>query len=316
MDVQIRPATTADADAMWSIFQAVIDAGDALPFAAGFTRENFDAHWFGSHRAYVATSVGHVLGMYKLGANYPDRGAHVASATYLVSPTSQGRGIGRALVESSIDQARREGFLAMQFNFVVSTNLPAVELYKKLRFTVAGTLPKAFRHQHLGLVDAYVMHRFLHEPIEFRPARLDEVESLNAIAFRSKAYWGYSAEQMEIWRADLAISPEWVTRQQVHIAELDGEVVGFFVVADDSGAWRLEHLWIVPSVIRRGVGRALLARACAVAQDLGASSLLIDADPNAAGFYEACGAEHIGEKAAPIPGVQSRTLPVYRLLFT
>ena len=314
MDLQIRAATSADADAMWSIFQAVIDAGDALPFATGFTRQTFDAHWFGSHRAYVATSDGNVLGMYKLGANYPDRGSHVASATYLVSPASQGRGIGRAFVENSIDQARREGFLAMQFNFVVSTNLPAVELYKKFGFAVAGILPKAFRHQQLGLVDAYVMHRFLQAPIEFRPAQLDDIEQLNAIAFRSKAYWGYSDEQMEVWRADLAISPEWVVRKLVHIALLDSEVVGFFVVADNADAWRLEHLWVIPGAMRRGAGRALLAHACTVAQAHGASSLIIDADPNAADFYQACGAEHIGEKAAPIPGVQSRTLPVFRLL--
>jgi ribosomal protein S18 acetylase RimI-like enzyme len=43
----------------------------------------------------------------------------------------------------------------------VSSNAPAVELYKKLGFTIAGTLPKAFRHPKLGLVDAYVMYRFV-----------------------------------------------------------------------------------------------------------------------------------------------------------
>jgi ribosomal protein S18 acetylase RimI-like enzyme len=51
--------------------------------------------------------------------------------------------------------------MAMQFNYVVSTNAPAVELYKKLGFVIVGTLPKAFRHKQLGLVDAYVMYRFL-----------------------------------------------------------------------------------------------------------------------------------------------------------
>lgn len=99
--------------------------------------------------------------MYKSGANYPGFGAHVASATYVVRPAAQGRGIGRALVQHSLAQAQSDGFLAMQFNYVVSSNAPAVELYKKLGFTIAGTLPKAFRHKQLGLVDAYVMHRFL-----------------------------------------------------------------------------------------------------------------------------------------------------------
>ena len=80
----------------------------------------------------------------------------------MVSPDAQGKGLGRALVEHSLAQAKNDGFLAMQFNHVVSTNAPAVELYKKLGFAIAGTLPKAFRHQRLDLVDAYVMFRFLH----------------------------------------------------------------------------------------------------------------------------------------------------------
>ncbi|WP_383698261.1 GNAT family N-acetyltransferase, partial [Streptomyces sp. NPDC057494] len=71
------------------------------------------------------------------------------------------QGVGRALVEHSLERARAEGFLAMQFNYVVSTNGPAVALYRKLGFDVVGTLPKAFRHGQLGLVDVFVMHRFL-----------------------------------------------------------------------------------------------------------------------------------------------------------
>lgn len=154
--LDIRPAAADDADAMWGIFQAVIAGGDALPFAEGFNRETFQAHWFGAHTSYVAIADEGVLGMYKLGANYPARGAHVASATYLVRPAAQGQGIGRALVEHSLALAKEQRFLAMQFNYVVSTNTPAVALYQKLGFGIAGTLPKAFRHQTLGLVDAYV----------------------------------------------------------------------------------------------------------------------------------------------------------------
>jgi len=49
----------------------------------------------------------------------------------------------------------------MRFNYVVSTNAPAVELYRKLGFAIVGALPEAFRHRELGLVDAYVMFRSL-----------------------------------------------------------------------------------------------------------------------------------------------------------
>lgn len=159
--MHIRLASSADFDAMWTIFQSAIAREDALPFSSGFGVETFRSHWFTSHTSHVAVTEAGVVGMYKMGANYPDLGAHVASATYVVDPAAQGRGIGRALVEHSVAQAQADGFLAMQFNYVVSTNEPAVELYRKLGFAIVGTLPKAFRHRHLGLVDAYVMHRFL-----------------------------------------------------------------------------------------------------------------------------------------------------------
>jgi ribosomal protein S18 acetylase RimI-like enzyme len=160
--MQVRPASDSDLDAMWKIFQGVTAAGDSLPFSDSFGRDTFRSHWFGSHTSYVAVDDTCVLGMYKLGANYPGLGSHVATATYVVGVEVQGRGIGRALVQHSLAQARDAGYLAMQFNYVVSTNARAIELYRKLGFAIVGTLPEAFRHKHLGLVDTYVMHRFLH----------------------------------------------------------------------------------------------------------------------------------------------------------
>lgn len=146
---------------MWRLFQAVVASGDAFPFDASFDRETFRAHWFGSHAAHVAETDAGIVGMYKAGANYPGRGAHVASATYAVEPLAQGRGLGRALVEHSLVWARANGFQAMQFNYVVSTNRAAVALYTRLGFDIVGTLPLAFRHAQQGLVDAYIMFRRL-----------------------------------------------------------------------------------------------------------------------------------------------------------
>jgi ribosomal protein S18 acetylase RimI-like enzyme len=79
----------------------------------------------------------------------------------MVDPAASGRGIGRAMGEHRLREARRAGYPAMQFNFVVSTNEPAVALWKKLGFQIVGRLPKVHRHRELGLVDAYVMHRFM-----------------------------------------------------------------------------------------------------------------------------------------------------------
>jgi ribosomal protein S18 acetylase RimI-like enzyme len=79
----------------------------------------------------------------------------------MVAPNARGAGVGRSLGEHSLNEASRLGFRAMQFNLVVSTNEPAVRLWRRLGFAIVGTLPGAFRHPRKGYVDAYVMFRSL-----------------------------------------------------------------------------------------------------------------------------------------------------------
>lgn len=159
----IRPAQEHDFDGMWEIFRAVVAPGDTYLFAADTPREVAYDYFLGPEvRSWVAEDEGRIVGMYKLIPNRREaRGSHVANASFMVHPDAQGRGVGRMLGEHCLEEARKAGYLAMQFNFVVSTNAAGVALWKKLGFTIAGTLPKAFNHQTLGLVDAYVMHRFL-----------------------------------------------------------------------------------------------------------------------------------------------------------
>ncbi|MEY2526084.1 MAG: hypothetical protein QOE73_855 [Verrucomicrobiota bacterium] len=102
-----------------------------------------------------------VMGSYILKANQPGLGAHVANASFIVAPNARGLGIGRTMGEHCLTEARRLGFRAMQFNFVVSTNESAVRLWKQLGFKIVGTLPGAFRHSQKGCVDVYVMFRSL-----------------------------------------------------------------------------------------------------------------------------------------------------------
>lgn len=158
----IRPATTADAAAIWRIFQKVVAPGDTYSFATDTSEQDAIAYFLGPGiTCCVAEEEGRVIGMYKLIPNRIGRGSHVANASFMVDPASHGRGAGRALGEHCLEEARRQGYTAMQFNFVVSTNTVGVTLWKKLGFEIVGALPKAFRHATLGDVDAYVMHRFL-----------------------------------------------------------------------------------------------------------------------------------------------------------
>jgi L-amino acid N-acyltransferase YncA len=158
----IRPARATDFEAMWRIFQAVVATGTSYVFNPDTGRDDALAYFVGPGIAsWVAEDEDQVVGMYKLVPNRRDRGSHVANASFMVDPGHAGRGVGTAIGLHSLHEARRAGFLAMQFNFVVSTNTRAVALWQRLGFEIVGTVPKAFRHSTLGLVDVYVMHRFL-----------------------------------------------------------------------------------------------------------------------------------------------------------
>jgi len=160
--MKIRRATAADAAGIWRIFQAVIAPGDTYSFTTDTTETDAVRYFVGPGiTSFVYEDDGQVLGMYKLIPNRIGRGSHVANASFMVDPNAQGRGIGHSLGEHCLNEARRQGYDAMQFNFVVSTNTAGVTLWKKLGFKIIGTLPEAFEHATLGKVDAYVMHRFL-----------------------------------------------------------------------------------------------------------------------------------------------------------
>jgi len=164
--MQIRKATEADFVAMWGIFHAVVASGDTYVFSPNTSREEAHIYWLGPDIAsYVAEIGGNIAGFYKLIPNQRDLGSHVANASFMVNPAAHGRGVGKAMGQHCLVEAKKAGYLAMQFNFVVSTNKTAVQLWKKLGFAIVGTLPKAFKHAALGYVDAYVMHRFLEDVV-------------------------------------------------------------------------------------------------------------------------------------------------------
>jgi L-amino acid N-acyltransferase YncA len=160
--VTIREASDADRDAVWSIFHAVIAGGDTYTFDPDTSREDALAYWFHPEaRTYVAESDGRVVGTYVMKPNQVGLGSHVANAGFMVSPAARGAGVGRAMGEHCLGEARRLGYRAMQFNFVVSTNQTAIRLWEQLGFRIVGTLPGVFKHRTLGFVDAFVMFRSL-----------------------------------------------------------------------------------------------------------------------------------------------------------
>jgi L-amino acid N-acyltransferase YncA len=156
--LNIRAAKESDHEAIWEIFREVIAAGETYPIEPNIPREQAIDYWF-KHNAHVcvAESENKIVGSYTLHPNQAAGGAHVANAAFIVSKAARGQGIGRAMGEHCLKEARRLGFRAMQFNFVVSTNESAVKLWQSLGMKIIGTLPGAFRHPEKGYVDVYVM---------------------------------------------------------------------------------------------------------------------------------------------------------------
>ena len=158
----IRPASPDDHDAIWDILCPVYRAGETYCIPRDITRDDALADWFAPpFTAFVAELDGRILGTSHIGRNRPGGGAHVANASFATHPEARGRGLARALATHALTWAAGQGFRAMQFNFVVSTNADAVHLWQTVGFGVVGRLPEAFLHPRLGPVDALVMFQTL-----------------------------------------------------------------------------------------------------------------------------------------------------------
>jgi ribosomal protein S18 acetylase RimI-like enzyme len=157
-EITFRAATQADASAMLALLDSVIAEGDTLPFQSGIDRDFIDSQWLGACGCVLAIRDDHLLGMYRYSANMPGRGAHIATATFVVAQQFRGLGLGRKLLEHCIGAAKASRFRGMQFNQVVASNRAALSLYRSVGFRKVGKIPAAFDHPTHGYISAYVMY--------------------------------------------------------------------------------------------------------------------------------------------------------------
>jgi GNAT superfamily N-acetyltransferase len=147
--------------------------------------------------------------------------------------------------------------------------------------------------------------------MRIREAQPEDAVLLSALAQESKAHWGYAPELLEVWRRELTIAPGDIRMYPTFVAEVPVAVAGFYQLRRGVSFWTLEHLWVRPSRLRRGIGSMLLNHALDRARHSGLTRVVASADPNAAGFYEHEGGLRTGVALAPVPGDPTRALPVY-----
>lgn len=144
MALEIRPYREEDLEGMIKVWNEVVEAGNAFPQIEPLTLETARSFFAEQTLAAVAVVDARLFGLYILHPNNVGRCAHVANASYAVASSARGLGLGRALVEDSLEQAARKGFTGLQFNAVVASNEGAVHLYEDLGFTRVGTVPGGF----------------------------------------------------------------------------------------------------------------------------------------------------------------------------
>lgn len=143
VEIEIGTLRSEERDALYALFAVIVERGEGFPQRPPLTEADFEAYWgIGVQFVVVARHLGRVVGAYYVKPNFPGRAGHIANAGYVVEGDWRGRGVGRALVEDSLVQARRAGFDAIQFNLVFESN-PARALYEELGFQVVGRVPAA-----------------------------------------------------------------------------------------------------------------------------------------------------------------------------
>ncbi|MCT4685432.1 MAG: GNAT family N-acetyltransferase [Roseicyclus sp.] len=162
-DLTIRPAAPGDGAALAGLILPVFRAGETYTIDRDIPEAAAVAYWTAPDKSVFLAEdeAGRALGTYYIRPNQQGGGAHVCNCGFVTAAEAQGKGVARAMLAHSLDQARAQGYRAMQFNFVVETNTRAIAIWQQAGFEVVGRLPGAFHHPAQGYVDALVMYRIL-----------------------------------------------------------------------------------------------------------------------------------------------------------
>ena len=145
------------------MLEPVLRAGETYALPQDWSEAEALDYWFAPDKSVfvLEDDAGALLGVYYLKPNQLGGGAHVCNCGYVTALEAQGKGVARSMLAFSLEEAKRLGFQAMQYNFVLASNLRAIDTWKRAGFTEIGRIPKAFRMPDGEMVDALILHRFL-----------------------------------------------------------------------------------------------------------------------------------------------------------
>ena len=143
-----------------------------------------------------------------------------------------------------------------------------------------------------------------------RRAAISDASTLTAVAVEAKRHWGYPEAWITRWMPVLTITPAFIAAHEIFVAESSGgELAGFYALVVENGRWALDHLWVKPAHMGRGLGRQLFEHAAhRLAKVAPGATIFIEADPHAESFYVRMGAMRIGHITRDWDGV-TRVLP-------
>ena len=161
---KLEPYEIIDEKALYEIYKEVVDTGNQFPFDCS-SIEEFQRQFLNpQNRVYVCRGpTSEIVGGFYIRSNFPGRSKHIANAGYMLHSAYRNRGLGTWIVKNSLALAKSLGFHAMQFNLVLSQNLAANALYRKLGFEVIGTIPHAVKNPDGSYQDGYIMFQKLGE---------------------------------------------------------------------------------------------------------------------------------------------------------
>lgn len=157
--ITFSPLSDADFPLIWPMMEPIIREGHTYALPRDMTAPAACAHWFRpGNQVFTAQLDGALAGTFYLRPNFPGGGSHVANAGFMVDARARGNGVAHAMCAEVKRLARLQGFEAMQFNFVVSTNSAAVHVWMKNGFREIGRVPGGYQHADLGRVDVLILY--------------------------------------------------------------------------------------------------------------------------------------------------------------